>query len=143
MIFFTSDLHFGHEHIIQFNHRPFRNVTEMNRQLISNYNAVVQPEDTVYLLGDLSFQISVEKANALIAQLNGKKHLILGNHDKSYAPELFEEILIYRDLRVGADALPASGVEKGTPWGDPPARAHSFQRAGQQPVQLAERNSPL
>lgn len=99
MIFFTSDLHFGHEHIIQFNHRPFRNVTEMNRQLISNYNAVVQPEDTVYLLGDLSFQISVEKANALIAQLNGKKHLILGNHDKSYAPELFEEILIYRDLR--------------------------------------------
>ena len=80
MIFFTSDLHFGHEHIIQFNHRPFRNVTEMNRQLISNYNAVVQPEDTVYLLGDLSFQISVEKANALIAQLNGKKHLILGNH---------------------------------------------------------------
>ena len=96
---FTSDLHFGHEHIIQFNHRPFRNVTEMNRQLISNYNAVVQPEDTVYLLGDLSFQISVEKANALIAQLNGKKHLILGNHDKSYAPELFEEILIYRDLR--------------------------------------------
>ena len=82
MIFFTSDLHFGHEHIIQFSHRPFRNVTEMNRQLISNYNAVVQPEDTVYLLGDLSFQISVEKANALIAQLNGKKHLILGNLSK-------------------------------------------------------------
>ena len=25
--------------------------------------------------------------------------MILGNHDKSYAPELFEEILIYRDLR--------------------------------------------
>lgn len=99
MIFFTSDLHLGHENVIHFENRPFRNAAEMNQILIANYNAVVQPTDTVYLLGDLSFHIPVEEANELISRLNGKKHLILGNHDKHYAPELFEQILIYEECK--------------------------------------------
>ncbi len=45
MIFFTSDLHLGHEGIMKYCHRPFASVEEMNRTLIRNYNAVVTPDD--------------------------------------------------------------------------------------------------
>lgn len=102
MIYFTSDLHLGHENVLRFHHRPFADVQEMNRVLITNYNAVVRPEDTVYILGDLAYKISVQDANALIAKLNGKKYLIRGNHDKNYDVSLFEEICDYKDVAACA-----------------------------------------
>lgn len=98
MIFFTSDLHFGHDNILRFCNRPFRNIEEMNCTLMRNYNAIVKPEDTVYILGDLANKISLEKANEIIARLNGHKHLIRGNHDKSYDACLFEEVCDYKQL---------------------------------------------
>ena len=64
----------------------------MNRTLIRNYNSMVAKNDTVYILGDLSFRIPVEEANNLIRQLKGKKILLRGNHDKEYDPSLFEAI---------------------------------------------------
>lgn len=33
-VFFTSDLHFGHENVIQFDNRPFTTVEEMDAELI-------------------------------------------------------------------------------------------------------------
>lgn len=83
-IFFTSDTHFGHRHIIEFCHRPFDNVEEMNETLIKNWNEVVKPNDTVYHLGD--FALGGSKVwNGILERLNGKKHLIMGNHDfKNY-----------------------------------------------------------
>ena len=98
MIYFTSDLHLGHENVIKFQNRPFINIEEMNRVLICNYNSVVQPDDTVYILGDLAFKIPVDDANSLIAKLNGKKYLIRGNHDKRYDGSLFEEITDYKEI---------------------------------------------
>jgi calcineurin-like phosphoesterase family protein len=73
MIYFTSDLHMGHEAVIRMQNRPFVNADDMNRVLIENYNSVVHKDDTVYLLGDVCFRIGVEKANELIASLKGKK----------------------------------------------------------------------
>ena len=64
MIYFTSDLHFGHENVIRFNNRPFRDEREMSRVLITNYNSIVRPDDTVYLLGDLAYKIGADQANA-------------------------------------------------------------------------------
>lgn len=78
MIYFTSDLHLGHENAIRFMDRPFQNTEEMNHTLISNYNALVRETDTVYILGDLAYRIPVDEANALIAMLRGKKVLIKG-----------------------------------------------------------------
>ena len=92
MIYFTADLHLGHNAIIGMQDRPFATVEQMNKALIDNYNAVVRKNDTVYILGDICHRVTVDKANEFISKLNGKKILIKGNHDKVYDPELFEDI---------------------------------------------------
>ena len=80
MIFFTSDLHFGHSNIIQYEHRPFADVNDMDKALIANWNSVVGKHDTVFVLGDISFY-GHEKTEHLVRQLRGTKHLVMGNHD--------------------------------------------------------------
>ena len=52
---FSSDQHFGHSNIIKFMLRPFADVEEMDYALITNWNSVVSPEDSVYVVGDFSF----------------------------------------------------------------------------------------
>lgn len=98
MIYFTSDLHLGHENIIRSTNRPFGSVQEMNEVLITNYNSVVTDRDTVYILGDLSFRMNMEEANKKFARLRGQKYLIIGNHDKyeQYTPNLFKEMCDYK-----------------------------------------------
>ena len=78
MVYFISDLHFGHENIIKYCNRPFDSTAEMDEELIKKWNEKVKPEDTVYVLGDIA--LSKFKVD-LIVRLNGKKHLIIGNHD--------------------------------------------------------------
>ena len=92
MIFFTADMHLGHRAVINMQNRPFENVDEMNRTIISNYNAIVSANDTVYLLGDLCHRMKVEEANEIISTLKGNKILIRGNHDKKYDESLFVDI---------------------------------------------------
>lgn len=100
MVYFTSDLHFGHSGIIEMRNRPFRNINEMNRVLLSNYNAVVQKNDIVYILGDISHHMPIDEANKMIKKLNGKKILVKGNHDKEYDIELFEEICDFKTISL-------------------------------------------
>lgn len=82
-IWFTSDNHFYHKNIQKFcpTTRMGSSVQEMNELLIRNHNSVVGQSDTVYFLGDFSFGTTDETFNVL-QRLNGKKHLIFGNHDK-------------------------------------------------------------
>lgn len=54
----------------------------MNSALINNFNALVRPTDTTYMLGDFSF-LPKDKIAPIREQLNGKVILIRGNHDKS------------------------------------------------------------
>ena len=79
-LFFTSDLHFCHENIIKFCNRPFEDVKEMNKTLISNFNEVVPENGITFILGDFGMVSSVEKIQTILSKMNGKKHLILGNH---------------------------------------------------------------
>lgn len=81
-IYFTSDTHFGHKNIIQYCDRPFANTHEMERVLVRNWNDKVLPTDTVYHLGDFAFAKRSE-VERLLAELNGTKVLIKGNHDSS------------------------------------------------------------
>ena len=82
-IWFTSDTHFFHENIIFLNNRPYKSVQEMNEDLIHKWNTVVGLNDIVYHLGDVGMKCSPERLNLLLKRLNGKIHLIKGNHDKA------------------------------------------------------------
>ena len=73
--------HFGHANIIKLADRPFKDVTEMDRLLIENWNSVVQPQDTVYHLGDFSYRAAKDIEKAYVSKLNGRLVPIQGNHD--------------------------------------------------------------
>ena len=77
----VADTHFSHPKIITYCNRPFKDVAEMDEQLIARWNAVVSKGDRVYHLGDFSFRQSIESINKLVKTLNGNIHLIYGNHD--------------------------------------------------------------
>lgn len=79
-IFFTSDTHFGHKNIIHHCARPFGSVEEMDDKLIENWNARVRPDDDVWHLGDFCFR-NAKNAETYLLRLNGRKHLVWGNHD--------------------------------------------------------------
>lgn len=77
-IWFTSDQHFGHDNIRKYCSRPFDSVHEMNATMTERHNALVKTGDLVYHLGDFAFA----NHSRYLARLNGKHHLILGNHDR-------------------------------------------------------------
>lgn len=66
----------------------------MNEAIIQNWNAVVQEDDVVFVLGDLGF-CGIEKLRPLMSQLKGKIFLIQGNHDSDkVVNKLYEEGII-------------------------------------------------
>ncbi|QPY77346.1 metallophosphoesterase [Bacillus phage Anthos] len=79
-IYVTSDTHFGHRNIIEYENRPFKDVEDMNEKLIENWNKVVKPHDLVVHVGDL-FLCGAKKAEEIAKRLNGRKILVKGNHD--------------------------------------------------------------
>lgn len=52
MIYYISDLHLGHANIIKLCKRPFENVEEMNKAIISNWNSKVTNNDKLCLQKD-------------------------------------------------------------------------------------------
>lgn len=80
-IFYISDTHFGHAHIIRYDNRPFMNATEMEEAIIERWNEVVSDKDTVYILGDFSWY-KEEQTLGILNRLSGKKVLVKGNHDR-------------------------------------------------------------
>nr|MDJ0948647.1 metallophosphoesterase family protein [Alphaproteobacteria bacterium] len=104
-IWLTSDTHFGHAGIIRISDRPFRDVGEMDRALIANWNAVVRPEDEVWHLGD--FWHKGERAPGhYLARLNGRKHLVFGNHDgETSQATQWESVQDYKELVVDGQRL--------------------------------------
>ncbi|MEJ8630550.1 hypothetical protein P0F65_13210 [Sphingomonas sp. I4] len=78
-IFFTADTHFGDHRTINIHKRPFASVAEMDAELIGRWNAVVGVEDVVWHLGDVARRPA--DVAALLARLNGTKHLLHGNND--------------------------------------------------------------
>lgn len=105
MIYFTSDLHLGHNAAVRMCDRPFENAEDMNRVLIQNINARVTKNDTLYILGDLAHRTPVEQVNEWIAKINGKKILIKGNHDKNYDASLFEGIYDFLEVHFNGQSI--------------------------------------
>lgn len=80
--FFIGDTHFGHRNIIAFDgvreFRPFASIEEHDAELVRRWNSVVRPNSPVWVLGDFCFG---KRNIEIAAQLNGKKRLVMGNHD--------------------------------------------------------------
>lgn len=104
---FISDLHFGHKNALSFDNRPFCSIEDHDQKLIENWNKAVSPEDTVYILGDVSWH-KPGKTIEILDQMRGHKCLINGNHDGHLLKNQdfrsrFEEILDYKDLVLEYD----------------------------------------
>ena len=102
MIYFTADLHFYHEKIILHTGRPFHSAEEMNLALIQRWNSRVSYDDEVYILGDVTMK-GAELAAECLSSLQGKKHLVKGNHDRfvdspHFDPSLFASIQHYKEI---------------------------------------------
>jgi calcineurin-like phosphoesterase family protein len=80
-LFFTSDTHFGDAPRLRVDKRPFASVTEMDRTIVERWNETVAPDDEVWHLGDFALGPPPERIDELLAGLNGRKHLIIGNND--------------------------------------------------------------
>lgn len=94
---YTSDSHWGHRNIIKYSNRidpttgrqfdlTPEGVEKMDELMISNWNAVVGPDDDVYHLGD--FSMGKTAVPNIVRRLNGRIHLIWGNHDSEQVRQL-------------------------------------------------------
>jgi calcineurin-like phosphoesterase family protein len=89
VVFYTSDLHLGHENVLKYCNRPFKSIEEMDACLINNWNSRVTPTDSVYIVGDFIYRSKMDP-EWYLEKLNGVKYLILGNHDRYLEAENFE-----------------------------------------------------
>lgn len=97
----AADHHFGHANILTFLRddgtplRPFKNIEEHDETIIANHNAVVHPQDRVYLLGDVCIN---RRNRGVLSRLSGRLVLVKGNHDifklNEYLP-FFDDIRSY------------------------------------------------
>ena len=78
---FTSDTHFGDPRALRIDRRPFPSIPAHDAALIERWNETVAPEDEVWHLGDVTRWRDPERIAALLASLNGTKHLLVGNND--------------------------------------------------------------
>lgn len=79
-IWYIADTHFDHDNIRTLANRPFSSVEEMNEFIIAKWNSLVKRGDVVYHLGDFAYSKEARTIQ-LRNRLNGKIHLVLGNHD--------------------------------------------------------------
>lgn len=99
-IFFASDYHFDHANLLTFADdkgnklRNFDDVSEMNEYIIEKHNQRVKPADKIYMLGDISFNLS---GLQLLNRMNGTKVLIKGNHDNL---KLAQYMQFFKDVRA-------------------------------------------
>ena len=101
-IYVCADLHFNHANIIKYENRPFASRDEMNEKLIGNWNAVVNPGDCVWVLGDVGFAGNT-KISEWVNRLNGYKLLVMGNHDRSRSAAKWSQLgfnNVYKDHAI-------------------------------------------
>jgi calcineurin-like phosphoesterase family protein len=73
-IFFTADTHFGSKRTLEFSRRPYRDIKEMDRAMVANWNSTVGEEDTIYHLGDFGVTDNIR-------ELRGHIIFLPGNYD--------------------------------------------------------------
>lgn len=105
--FYIADTHFGHANIIGYCDRPFRTVGVMDEQLIRRWNSVVGPDDVIFHLGDFALCLGDPlRLRWIFTRLNGRKRLIVGNHDLNRKGDLHPAL-----ADLAWDTTPSLGLE--------------------------------
>ena len=100
--FIISDHHWGHSNITKFEPYRLKRSNELGygdnteKMMIDRWNSVVKPNDVVLYLGDFCFSFD-EKT---VSQLNGRKYLILGNHDRPHQERDKHFEFVFRGLYI-------------------------------------------
>lgn len=105
--FVISDTHFGHDNVIKYTNRPFKDVEEMNERLVELWNQAVGDDDYVIFLGDFALG-QKENIYKYSSKLNGHKTIILGNHDRRkdfYLKAGFEQAVKRLDIPATESGL--------------------------------------
>lgn len=75
-------MHFGHRLMTRL--RGFgEDVSAHDEHIVNKWNSVITPDDEVWILGDLTLKHPNQIAD-LFYRLNGRKKIVLGNHDKAH-----------------------------------------------------------
>lgn len=115
-VWYTSDLHFGHQRVAE--QRGFANAEEMDAAICSAWRSQVAEDDTVHVLGDIAAH-DHHQALAMLSQLPGHKHAVVGNHDdihpmnrKTFSRtalldwlDVFETVATFRRLELDGNEL--------------------------------------
>lgn len=81
-VWFTSDLLLGSERAAE--NRGFGSARAMDDEIVSRWNELVRPRDTVWILGNLATLVSVGRSQVALGTaglLTGSKYLIAGPFD--------------------------------------------------------------
>ena len=119
-VYITSDTHFGHKNIVRGttnwrtqdgeipidSTRDFQTIEQMNERLIDGINHHVGQDDTLIMLGDVSFG-GFDNIGIFLERLVCHNiHLILGNHDhhidnnRDYVQKRFLSVQHYLEVRI-------------------------------------------
>lgn len=90
--FITSDLHLFHDREFIWGPRGFQSCKEMTNYYIDYWKRTVNPEDTVYVVGDFCLGTDINLIKETVESLPGTIILIRGNHDTDNKVKLYEEL---------------------------------------------------
>lgn len=126
-MWFTSDLHLGHEAILHYTaradhlqltgyvedgktHFSRKEIDDHDWYVVDTINEYADLQDTLYILGDLTYHRKYEALMWIDRIRCQNKYLILGNHDDNMielyrSSGLFKEVLDYKRLIARGHAL--------------------------------------
>lgn len=94
MIYYTADTHFYDADMLRFERMNdpaleprFDTVAQRHEHIVKAWNATVTQRDDVYIVGDVSLA-DRGRTERILARLNGRKHIVVGNHDAGYMKSL-------------------------------------------------------
>ena len=102
MIYFTSDLHIGHNKDFIYKKRGFSSIEEHDKAILINWNNIITPGDEIYILGDLCMGGDEKEWNKIYKNLNGIKYFIHGNHDTIKKIERYTNEYNIKDLGLAS-----------------------------------------